>query len=145
MPIKYPSNGTEAGEKSFCCRDPALPFSGSECLPSAINTELLRRCRFQLLWDFCPLRRHHHWLQSTGRKDHKRLKRSQMTVLTAFIFLQRTISSFSFFAFWWRSTLATRRKIPKSSLSFYSCSWQPTLPGNPSLIQIWMPCTVIWG
>lgn len=33
-------------------------------------------------------------------------------------FLQRPISSFSFFAFWWYSTLATPRNIPESSLSF---------------------------
>lgn len=148
--LSSPVMGKRQGKSHFAALGPALPFSRNECLLSARSMDSWEDAEPTVLRFLgenkrCSLRRHHHWLQSTGRKEHKWRRWSQMTVFTAFIFLQRVISSFALFCLLMVQYSGHPQKDSKiHPRFFYSCSWQPTLPGNPSLIQIWMPCTVIW-
>lgn len=115
-PIKWPSNGQESGEKSLCWPWPSptlLRQAGSACfLPSArsFGEDVDFNCS-----EIFPVKNTSP-LTSKHRKEGPQMTEVRWQHLLLSFLSRGQFLPFPFFAFWWCSTLATPRKIPKSSL-----------------------------
>lgn len=151
--LSNPKMGRRQGRSPSAIHNPALCFSGSECrLLSVLSTAPLGRGGFQQHWDV------------SGKKKTKGASYEDITInfkaqegrtandwsvgrwqyLLLSFFSRGQSLPFPFWLFDGTVLWPPPKRFQNPPSVFCSCTWQPTLPGYPSLIQIWMPWTVIW-